>query len=354
MIFRWHTVRMPNENGVKGNPMKHGFMRTSAAVLGAALLGATCMTSAFAQELESVSLRLAWIAGGVDAPIFMADAKGYFAEEGLDVEIVDGNGSTGTIQAVGTGDFEIGIAGLGALAQAQQQSGANNIIAVAGLLQKDPTSIISLEGSGIVEPKDIEGKRLGTDAGNFEDGMIRAFAAANDVDLDLVDIIIINGGADRVALLNGEVDFINGWANPDGDKVNELSPIEPPLLFADHGVNILGSSVIVSKDYLAENGDVVTGFLTALQRGKADVAANPEEALAIFMEARPDSDEAQIALELDVMPQYEHTAASEGMPYGAVAEADLLQTIELLESYSEMPAGLTPADIYDGSYLPAE
>ena len=333
--------------------MKHNLKRAFVPLLSVVLLGATSL-SAMAQDLEPISVRLAWIAGGVDAPFFMAESKGYFTEAGLDVEIVDGNGSTGTIQAVGNGDFQVGIAGLGVLAQAQQQADADTMIAVAGLLQKDPTSIISLEGSGITSPKDIEGKRLGTDAGNLEDGMIKAFAAANDVDMDKVEIIVINGGGDRVALLNGDVDFINGWANPDGDKVAEMKPISPPLLFADYGVNILGSSVIVRKDYLAEHGEAMKGFLAALQKGKADVAANPEEALAIFMEARPDSDEAQIALELKVMPAYEHTAASEGKPYGWVADADLAQTISLLEQYSAMPAGLTPADIYDGSYLPTE
>ena len=44
----------------------------------------------------------------------------------------------------------------------------------------------------------------------------------------------------------------------------------------------------------------------------------------------------------------------EGKPYGWVAEADILQTISLLEEYSEMKPGLTPAGIYDGSYLTAE
>lgn len=334
--------------------MKHVLLRAFAPALSVAMLSATSLSGVYAQDLEPVSVRLAWIAGGVDAPFFMADAKGYFEEAGIDIDVVDGNGSTGTIQAVGAGDFQIGIAGLGVVAQAQQSSGSSDLIVVAGLLQKDPTSIISLEGSGITTPKDIEGKRLGTDAGNFEDGMIKAFAAANDVDLDKVEVVVINGGGDRVALLNGDVDFINGWANPDGDKVNEMKPISPPLLFADYGVNIIGSSVVVRKDWLAEHGELMKGFLAALQKGKADVAANPEEALAIFMEARPDSDEAQIALELNVMPAYEHTAASEGKPYGWVAEADILQTISLLEEYSEMKPGLTPAGIYDGSYLAAE
>jgi NitT/TauT family transport system substrate-binding protein len=334
--------------------MKHSLMRAIVPLVGVAMLSATSLTQALAQDLEKISLRLAWIAGGVDVPIFVAAAKGYFAEEGLEVEIVDGNGSTGTIQAIGSGDFQIGIAGLGALSQAQQAAGASNIIAVAGLLQKDPTSIISLEGSGITSPKDIEGKRLGTDAGNFEDGMIKAFAEANGVDMDKVEVIIINGGGDRVALLKGDVDFINGWANPDGDKVAEQSPIEPPLLFADYGVNILGSSVIVAKDYLAENEEIIRGFLAALQKGKADAAADPEGALDIFMEARPDSDAAGIKHEMEVMPAYEHTAASAGKPYGWVAPEDVELTISLLEKYSGMAPGLTPDAVYTDAYLPVE
>lgn len=334
--------------------MTHHFLRASSALAAAAFLGTVSLSAAQAQELEDVKLRLAWIAGGVDAPFFMAAEKGYFADAGLDVDIVDGNGSTGTIQAIGNGDFDIGIAGLGALAQAQQAAGAGNIIAVAGLLQKDPTSIISLEGSGINEPKDIEGKRMGTDAGNLEDGMIKAFAEANGVDMDKVKIIIVNGGADRVALLKGDVDFINGWANPDGDKVGAIKPIEEPMLFADYGVNLLGSSVIVRKDYLAEHGEEVTGFLEAIIKAKADVAADPVAARDIMMEYRPDVDPEGILHEINVMQKYEHTAASEGMPYGAVAPEDVELTIELLEKYSGMEPGLTVDDIYTADYYPAQ
>lgn len=332
--------------------MTRHFLRKTTALVATAVFCSASLAPALAEELEEVKLRLAWIAGGVDAPFFVADEKGFFEAEGLDVEIVDGNGSTGTIQAIGNGDFDIGIAGLGALAQAQQAAGADNIIAVAGLLQKDPTSIISLEGSGIVTPKDIEGKRMGTDAGNLEDGMIRAFAEANDVDFDKIEVIVINGGGDRVALLKGDVDFINGWANPDGDKVAAIRPIEEPMLFADHGVNILGSSVIVRKDYLAENEDVVSGFLAALVKAKADVEADPETAHEIMMEARPDSDPEQIMNDIKVMPKYEHTEASLGRPYGWVAPEDIELTISLLEQYGNMAPGLTQGDIYTDAYQP--
>jgi NitT/TauT family transport system substrate-binding protein len=331
--------------------MTNKFMRAAAPLAALAMIGALSLSPVSAQDLKKVSLRLAYITGGVDAPIFVAAAKGYFKEQGLDVDIVDGNGSTGTIQAVGSGDFDIGIAGLGATAQAQQASGASDLIAVAGLVQKDPSSIISLKGSGILKPKDIEGKRFGTDAGNLADGMITAFAEVNGIDMKKVETIIINSG-EEIALVKGDIDFVNEWANPDGDKIAKMKPIEKPILFADYGVNILGSSVILRKDYLAKNPEVVRGFLAAITKAKADVDKDPEAAADAIMAARPDADRDGILNEIKVMPAYRQTAASQGQPFGWIAEADILQTISLLEKYSSMKPGLTPALIYDGSYLP--
>lgn len=330
--------------------MSRVFRNAIGPVLGLAALVALSQQS-FAEDLKKVTLRLAFTAGGIDAPTFVAAGKGYFADEGLDVEIVDGDGSTGTIQAVGNGSFDIGIAGLGALVQASATSGMDTITAVAGLVQKDPSSIIALKGSGITKPKDLEGKRFATEAGNLSDGMIGAFAEANGVDMDTVEMIVTD--AYQQALLKGDADFINAWANPDGDHIKKFAEIEEPILFADYGVNILGSSVIVRKEWLAENEETVRGFLRALTKAHDDVLANPDEALKYFMEARPDADPVGIAEEIQVMEKYRHTARTEGKPFGQVDAEDLAQTIALLEKYSGMPVGVVTAEeVYTPAYLP--
>jgi len=330
--------------------MKH-MTKRAMSLAGLALIGALMSTTAFAQDLTKVTVRLAFIAGGIDAPFFVAKSKGYFEAEGLDVEIIDGTGSTDTIQAVGNGSVQLGNAGLGALAQASAQAKFDNITAVFGLVQKDPSSIISLKGSGIASPKDIEGKRFATEAGNFSDGMIGAWAAVNGVDLDKVELIVTDNYMQ--ALLKGDADFINAWANPDGDKVAAFSEIEPPMLFADYGVNLLGSSVIVRKDWLAENEEAVKGYLRAITKAHADVQANPEEALDLFMENRPDADREAIGTEIEVMEKYRHTAATEGKPFGYVDPEDLKQTISLLETYAGIPTGwVTPEMVYTDAYLP--
>ena len=331
--------------------MNRVFRNAIGPVLGLAALVALSQQSS-AEDLKKVTLRLAFTAGGIDAPTFVAAGKGYFADEGLEVEIVDGDGSTGTIQAVGNGSFDIGIAGLGALVQASATSGMDTITAVAGLVQKDPSSIIALKGSGIIKPKDLEGKRFATEAGNLSDGMIGAFAEANGVDMDKVEMIVTD--AYQQALLKGDADFINAWANPDGDHIKKFAEIEEPILFADYGVNILGSSVIVRKEWLAENEETVRGFIRALTKAHDDVLANPDEALKYFMESRPDADAAGIAEEIQVMEKYRHTARTEGKPFGQVDPEDLAQTIALLEKYSGMPTGVVTAEaVYTPAYLPA-
>lgn len=330
--------------------MKH-IKKSALSLAGMALMSALMGTTAFAQDLQQITVRLAFIAGGIDAPFFVAKSKGYFEDEGLDVNIIDGTGSTDTIQAVGNGSVQLGNAGLGALAQAAAQAKFDNITAVFGLVQKDPSSVVSLKGSGIKEPKDLEGKRFATEAGNFSDGMINAFAAVNDVDLDNIELIVTDNY--NQALLKGDADFVNVWANPDGDKIAVFSEIEEPMLFADYGVNVLGSSVIARKDWLAENEDAVRGYLRAITKAHADVVANPEEALDLFMENRPDADREAIGHEIEVMEKYRHTERTEGKPFGYVDLEDLKQTISLLETYAEIPTGWsTPEMIYTDAYLP--
>jgi NitT/TauT family transport system substrate-binding protein len=333
-----------------GMDMKH-LKKSALCLASAALVSALMGSAAYAQDLEPITVRLAFIAGGIDAPFFVAKSKGYFEDEGLDVTIIDGTGSTDTIQAVGNGSVQLGNAGLGALAQAAAQAKFDNITAVFGLVQKDPTSIVSLKGSGINEPKDLEGKRFATEAGNFSDGMINAFAAVNDIDLDSIELIVTDNY--NQALLKGDADFVNVWANPDGDKIAVFNEIEPPMLFADYGVNVLGSSVIVRKDWLAEHEDDVRGYLRAITKAHADVLANPEEALDLFMENRPDADREAIGQEIEVMEKYRHTARTEGKPFGYVDPEDLAQTISLLETYADIPTGWsTPEMVYTDAYLP--
>lgn len=305
-------------------------------------------TIAFA--LEPVSVRLDYLPGADHAPIFLAFARGYYKDEGLEVEIRDGTGSVATVQTVGSGADLIGLASLTTMTLSIPKGVP--LVAVAGIIQKTPNSVISLSGSGILKPKDVEGKRWGfspDDAGRL---LFEAFAAANGVDIDKVIKVQVSSRVVFSALLNGNVDFITAWSSPDGFKIAKQKPIEPPLMFADYGVNTLGTGIIVSKDTAAKRGDLVRAFLRATVRGAEETEKNPDAAIDAIVAMRPNSDRAILAEEYGHLHEFLHTKNSDGHVYGWMAPADWAQTRDILIKYFELPASIQTTDLYTDDFLP--
>src|SRR5437870_6337854 len=136
------------------------FLRNRPArVLPLAALAAVFATSAPAQPaLTSVSLRLDFLPAGYHAPLFLAVQKGYYREHGIDLQISDGRGSNPSLQSVAAGNDLIVLANYTSMIEGTTRG--MPVIGVGGLLQRLPDSIISLQGSGIKTPKDLEGRSM--------------------------------------------------------------------------------------------------------------------------------------------------------------------------------------------------
>ncbi|WP_158810967.1 ABC transporter substrate-binding protein [Beijerinckia sp. L45] len=328
----------------------HSLGMSRRGLLGAAvtlpLLG---RTSAFAADLEKVSIRLDWLPGAYHSALFVAKARGYYKDRGLDVELLNGQGSGSTLQLLAAGNHTLGLASLSALALATSKGVP--VIGVAGIMQRAPESVISLKGSGLLKPKDLEGKSYGAVPGDQAQRLFDAFAEVNKLDMSKIKKVSINHAASLTSLVNGDVDFIAAWATPDGTKVNAIKPINPPMMFSDYGINTLGTGVFASKDTAEKKPDMIKRFLLATIKGAADVANDPAAGVAAVHEANPETDPKILAIEMAALPRYLHTDDSAGKLYGWVAEKDLIQTIAIQEKYFGMRVGMKPADIYTGQFF---
>ncbi len=311
------------------------------AALGLALAGP-------AAALEHLTVRLDWLAGAYHAPLFVAKERGFFEAQGLDVEIGNGQGSISTLQVVGGGNGDIGLANLSALATASSRGVP--VIAIAGIMQRAPEAVIALESSGIRTAKDLEGKRWGAVAGDEAQRLFTAFAAVNGVDTNSIRRVNLNHSAAITSLLNGDVDFICAWALQDGLKIAQVKPIAPPMLFADAGLNTLGTSIFVTQDTLANKADQLRRFMIAVRQGAEVVAADPNAGIQAVMNARPESVREVLASEIAAVPDYLHTKNSQGKPYGWLAEADINEMLGVMRQYYELPDDVTPAQIYTGQF----
>jgi NitT/TauT family transport system substrate-binding protein len=337
---------------IRDSVFRSGAVRRLAASIAAGLLAAMTFGAAagLAQTPEHVTIRLEWAPGAVHTPIFLAQERGYYKEAGIDLEIHDGTGSVVSIQSVGNGSEMIGLASLSQVAIAVGKGVP--LVAIAGIIQKAPDAVLSLKGSGILKPKDVEGKRFGFVPGDSGARIFPAFVAANGIDESRIIKIQVSYSTLYPSLLQGNVDFITGWASPDALKIAKQKPIEAPIVFADHGVNTPGTGIFVTKGMLARHGDMLRAFLTATVRGVKDAEKDPEAAIDAIMKQRPQTDRAILTEDFRLLPGYLHTPNTAGHGYGWMAAADWEQSIALLRKYFDLPAQVTPDAVYTNDLLP--
>ena len=120
-------------------------------------------------DAEKVTLTLNWVPYGEHAPFYFGLEKGFYADEGIDLEIEPGNGSGATIQAVAQGQTTFGWADTPPLLKAI--STGMPVKSVGVFLQKGPASLEFLSDQKISEPQDLKGKTVGGTPG---DGFWRA------------------------------------------------------------------------------------------------------------------------------------------------------------------------------------
>lgn len=305
-----------------------------------------------AQNLEKVSVRLDFLAAGYHAAMFLANERGYYKEQGLDVDIQDGKGSLVTIQAVASGSDLIGMATASTIALAASKSVP--VVAVAGVMQKSPEAILMLKGSGISKPKDVEGKRWGFIPGDSGARIFEAVAALHKVDLNKTTKVQLSFATRNTSLLQGNVDFITAWVSPDAYKIAKQKPIDPPITFSDVGVNVLGSSIFVTRETAATRGKTIRGFMAATIRAFEEGEKNPTALADALMKARPSTDRVILVEELKHLPEFVHTKNTAGQPFGQMAPQDWEQTGDILRNYFDLPATFRIADVYTNDLLPAK
>ena len=204
------------------------------------------IASVIATSARAETVRVGIVGASSDAPFFIADAKGYFKEEGIDHKIVDGGPGKNPIPIVAVGQAQFGIATNGMyLVSARLTKDPVDVVAIATLFQQAPTSYIRIAdpGAPAPRPKDLEGKTVGVQAGT--EFMFRAFAKKNGVDDSKVKLVTAQATAEP--LMAGKMDYFLGWI------VNQTYQVEQESAKADAPATV-GVDLVNGKPH-AEGDD---------------------------------------------------------------------------------------------------
>ena len=250
---------------------------------------AACGNTPEKTEGETITIVLDWTPNTNHTGIYVAQAKGFFEEAGLNVEVVQPP-EDGAVALVASGKAQFGVSFQDSLAPAFVGDAPMPVTAVAAVIQHNTSGIISRAGEGMDTPKGLEGKKYATWDLDVEKATIRDVMQADGGDFDLVELIPSTVTDEVSALQSGSVDAIwifYGWAG----VACQVAGLETDYFeFADiDPVFDYYTPVIIGNDaWLEENPETAKAFLAALSQGYTYAVEHPSEAADILMEAAPE------------------------------------------------------------------
>lgn len=250
---------------------------------------ATSARPATPGETAKVSIALDWYPWSNHTGLYMAQATGAFADQGIDANIYVPSDPTTALQLVAAGQDEFTISYQTDVLLARQQG--LDVVSIAALVQHPLNTIMTLQSSGITEPAQLKGKTIGITGVPSDEALLATVLAS--AGLSMTDVETVSVGFDLMpALLGKRVDAIIGayyvheaiLAQQQGQPVNAINVQE-------HGVPDYYELVLVTSGaMIRDHADVIQRTVNAIVAGYAAAAADPDKAIDELVKAYPETD----------------------------------------------------------------
>lgn len=244
-----------------------------------------------AEVPTALTFVLDWTPNTNHTGIYVAQEKGYYAEAGLDVTIVQPpEGDADAL--VGTGQAQLGMGFQDVMANYLGSDDPLPVTAIAAVVQHNTSGIMSRAGEGASRPGGLAGKRYGTWDQDVEKAILRSVVTADGGAWEDVELIP-SSATDEVSGLRTDL-FDAVWVYEGWGAQNAAVQEYPIDYFSfraiDDTFDYYTPVIIANDGWLAEHPDEARAFLAATAQGYEDAAAHPDEAAELLVKAAPELD----------------------------------------------------------------
>jgi len=301
-------------------------------------------------EKTDIAFRLNWKIKGEFAPFYVTKERGIFEKYGLDVEVMEGSGSTPALQAVAQKNDDFAVV---STVEPSQGIGENMPVKmIASYMTNSPLVILSFPDNPVKSPKDLEGKEIAMSPTSTFTKLIDKFMETNEVDASKVTQVHLESSARNSAFLTKQADAIEVFSTNELPMFEQKLGVKLETMFAkDYGYNVAGLTLVAHNDFLAENPNTTKRFLAAIDEGLKYTMENPEEAAKIMKELFPETVDEQLFV--DQIHRTAELLDNEAHPFGWMNEESFAATLDILESTALIKARKDLSAYYTNDYLPA-
>jgi ABC-type nitrate/sulfonate/bicarbonate transport system substrate-binding protein len=266
-------------------------------------------------DLAHVSFVLDYSPNVNHTGIYVADAKGWFTDEGIDLEIVPVP-DDGADALIGSGGADLGISYQDNMAASLGADNPMPYTAVAAVVQHNTSGIMSREEDGITHPALMEGTRYASWGNPVEQATVKQVVEDDGGDFSKVEIVTYDVDDEVTGLKSDLFDtvWVYEWWAVQNAKLQDYPVNYFSFRDIDELFDYYTPVICVNDDYAKENPDTVKAFLRAAKKGYEFAADNPDEAAQILCDAVPELDPDLIAAaQSSLSPYYISDAESWGV-----------------------------------------
>lgn len=333
-------------------------MKTRARMLAlAAATAISALASSAAHAETSIKMILNWKYEGPQGLLFLAEDKGYFKQEGLDVTFDQGNGSGAGVPLVANGAYDMAFGDINALIELAAKKPEDAPVGVFTMYSQPPFAVAVKADSPIKSPADFPGHTLG---GAANDGALKLFPALcsiTKIDCTKVEITNMQPNLREQMLMRGQVDGVFGYVNTIRFSA-KLIGVDPDkqlrfIKYGDYGMDLYSNTIIASKKMVKDHPEAVKGFLRAINKSIKDAIKDPDAAIAAVQKREPLIKPAVERQRFDatIADEMNHDEIAR-IGFGDVDEARLAKSIDIIVKAKDLQRTPSVDEVFDRQFLP--
>jgi NitT/TauT family transport system substrate-binding protein len=326
-------------------------MRPLSVVLA---LAAVVLSFGTGHAADKVTIVLDFTISGYHAPFFVAQDKGYFAEQGLEVSISRGYGSGDTVKKVAAGVADVGFNHPAPLIIANAEGG--NLRSVMGYLNQEMCATYSaIEYGNVRAPKDIEGKIWGGPPGDVCTILLTALAEKTGFDLSKVKMQQMDAPQRLPMLATGQIGVTGSFFDKDilFKKALEQAGKTMATFRYSQYMAMYSNGVTVAQTTIDKRPEMVGKVVIALLKGFQATIANPSQAAAVITKLYPEADKEYIRASVDTLLEamWDETSKTKGI--GILDARKMQDTRDAVVKYWKLKSEPPLDQIYTNRFIEA-
>lgn len=265
-------------------------MKRIAASLAAVLLAATVAAcgdgaepdapSDGARSVHDLTVILDFVPNPVHAGIYVAEARGLLADQGVELEIREPGAATDAPRLLEAGKVELAVLDIQDLAIARE-SGLD-LVGIGAIVQRPLAAVIAADADEIREPADLAGATVGVAGLPSDEAVLNTVLGGEDAETVTIGFNAVQ------ALSGGEVDAATAFWNAEGVQLRELGVPTREFRVDEYGAPRYPELILTTtREQLESDREAIEATLAALAEGYAAVEADPEAALDDLVAAVP-------------------------------------------------------------------